>query len=195
VKRPLVLGAIGLAAATAAGLGYSATRSDFVAIDRCLAANGAWDDRSRRCMPLPDGPVDHILVDKSDHAMWAFREGKQVRKFRIALGFGGLGPKHKQGDGRVPEGQYLITAHNDASAYHLSLRIGYPTPAQIEAADQAGVNPGGDIMIHGLPNGSIHVGSRHVLRDWTAGCIGLTDREIDWLFDAVPDGTPIEIRA
>ena len=94
-----------------------------------------------------------------------------------------------------PEGQYLITAHNDASAYHLSLRIGYPTPAQIEAADQAGVNPGGDIMIHGLPNGSIHVGSRHVLRDWTAGCIGLTDREIDWLFDAVPDGTPIEIRA
>ena len=195
MKRPLILGAIGLAAATAAGLGYSATRGDFAAIDRCLAANGAWDDRLRHCMPLPDGPVDHILVDKSDHKMWVFRGGKQVRELRVALGFGGLGPKHKQGDGRVPEGQYLITAHNPASAYHLSLRIGYPTPAQIEAADQAGVNPGGDIMIHGLPNGIIKVGSRHVLRDWTAGCIGLTDREIDWLFDAVPDGTPIEIRA
>ena len=168
---------------------------DFAAIDRCLAADGAWDDRTRHCLPAPTGPVDRLVVDKSDHAMWAFRDGQPIRKFRIALGTGGLGPKRKQGDGRVPEGQYLIAAHNPASQYHLSLRIGYPTPAQIEAADQAGINPGGDIMIHGLPNAIARIGSRHLLRDWTAGCIGVTNREMDWLFDAVADGTPIEIRA
>lgn len=195
MKRQLILGAIGLAAATAGGLTWSATRSDFAAIDRCLAANGAWDDRLRQCLPAPSGPVDHILIDKSDHVMWVFRAGKPLRKFRVALGTGGLGQKQKQGDGRVPEGHYLITAHNPASAYHLSLRIGYPTRAQIEAANKVGVDPGGDIMIHGVPKSMRALGSRHVLIDWTAGCIGITDREMDWLFNAVPDRTPIEIRA
>jgi murein L,D-transpeptidase YafK len=98
------------------------------------------------------------------------------------------------GDERVPEGEYLISAHNPTSAYHLALRINYPTPQQIAEAPR-GVKLGGDIMIHGLPNDRAWIGSRHRMMDWTAGCIAVTNPEMDWLFSTVPDGTPIEIRA
>ena len=195
MKRLLIFVGVAIAAAAAGGLAWSANRGDFAAIDRCLASNGMWNDRLRRCDPAPIGPVDRILVDKSDHLMWVFRDGHELRKFRVALGKGGLAPKVKQGDGRVPEGRYTIAAHNPASAYHLSLRVGYPTAAQVAAARKAEIDPGGDIMIHGLPPAVRSIGSRHILVDWTAGCIGVTDREMDWLFEAVADGTPIEIRA
>jgi murein L,D-transpeptidase YafK len=103
--------------------------------------------------------------------------------------------KQRAGDGRLPEGLYTIAGHNPASAYHLSLSISYPTPQQSAQAAARGVNPGGDIMIHGLPNGHERIGSRHRMYDWTEGCIALTNQEMDWLYMAVPDGTPVEIRA
>lgn len=140
-------------------------------------------------------PVDHILVDKSDRRMWAFARGRQVRSFAIALGRDPVGDKRKQGDNRTPEGIYPVTAHNPDSNYHLSLRLGYPTPAQRAEAEAAGIDPGGDIMIHGLPNGLGPVGLAHLARDWTAGCIAVTNEEIEWLYEAVPVGTPVEIRA
>nr|WP_281389403.1 L,D-transpeptidase family protein [Sphingomonas sediminicola] len=104
-------------------------------------------------------------------------------------------PKQQQGDGRVPEGSYRIVGHNPNSAFHLSLRIGYPTPEQVSAAAKRGVNPGGDIMIHGLPNDRGWIGSRHTEFDWTDGCVAVTNREIEWLYKAVRDGTPVEIQA
>jgi len=156
----------------------------FASIDRCLNSGRAWDYRASRCQSLPAGPIDYILVDKSDHRMQAFYEGKLIREFRVALGRGGLAPKQEQGDGRVPEGQYLITFHNAASDYHRSLRIGYPTAEQLTAAEQAGINLGGDIMIHGLPNGKGRIGSRHVLRD----VAGLDYAEIATALD-IPPGT------
>lgn len=175
---------------------YAARASTFRVIDHCLAAPGmAWNYRSKRCEPAPAGPVDRIFVDKSEHWMAVYRGGQIVREFRVALGRGGLKPKSRAGDGRVPEGVYAISAHNPDSAYHLSLRISYPTPEQATAAAERGMNAGGDIMIHGLPNGRGWIGSRHRLADWTDGCIAVTDPEMDWLFRAVPDGTPVEIRA
>lgn len=168
---------------------------NFVAIDQCLRDGEAWNYRSDHCEPAPPGPVDRIFVDKSDHWMAVYRGGQIVREFRVALGRGGLKPKLRAGDGRVPEGVYTISAHNAESAYHLSLRISYPTPEQAEAALARGVSAGGEIMIHGLPNGRGSVGSRQGSVDWTEGCIAVTDREMDWLYTAVPDGTPIEIRA
>ena len=138
--------------------------------------------------------VDHIIVDKSAHELVAYSRGRAVRRFDIALGFGGLAPKVRQGDGRVPEGEYRITAHNARSAFHKSLRIGYPTPAQRNTARHGGYNPGGDIMIHGLPNSQGWIGAAHRRTDWTAGCIALTNAEIDWLYIRVKDGIPIAIR-
>ena len=142
----------------------------------------------------PVSRVDRIVVDKSARQMTVYRANQRLRTFKVALGIGGLEPKARQGDNRVPEGRYAIAGRNPNSAFHLSLKIGYPTPAQIEAARARGINPGGDIMIHGLPNGQGWLGKAHRRSDWTNGCIAVTDEEIEWLWRAVPDGTPIEIR-
>ena len=171
------------------------TSSEYSAIDTCLETGQAWNYRSSRCEASAAGPVDLIRVEKSAHRMSVYHQGRLVREFRVALGRGGLGDKQRQGDGRVPEGSYRITAHNPNSAFHLSLRIGYPTPVQAAAAARRGVNPGGDIMIHGLPNGRGFIGSRHTQFDWTEGCVAITNREIEWLYKTVKVGTPVEIRA
>lgn len=137
--------------------------------------------------------IDELVVYKHAHELRAYHGSVLVRKFRVALGRGGLSPKSREGDGRVPEGRYVIADRNPNSAYHLALRISYPTPEQVEAAAARGLKPGGDIMIHGLPNGFAWVGKRHAARDWTEGCIAVTDKEIEWLWRSVPDGTPIWI--
>lgn len=141
-----------------------------------------------------DTDVDLIVVEKAQHRLSVYRENVLLKTYIVALGWGGLGPKTRQGDGKVPEGEYRITAHNPNSAYHLSLRIGYPTPAQRADAAARGVSPGGDIMIHGLPNGRSDFGATHRTVDWTDGCIAVTDEEIEELFDHVADGTPIVIQ-
>ncbi len=176
--------------------GYAARSSTYSKIDRCLAQpDSAWNYRTNECTPAAAGPVDRIYVDKSEHWMAVYRGGQIIREFRVALGRGGLKPKERAGDGRVPEGMYTISAHNPASAYHLSLRISYPTPEQAAEAAAHGVSAGGDIMIHGLPNEHGSIGSRQQSIDWTDGCIAVTNPEMDWLYQAVPDGTPVEIRA
>lgn len=183
-----------LLAPIAIGL-IGARASPFTKIDQCLAEMGqAWNYRTKACQPSSAGPVDRIYIDKSEHWMAVYKQGQIIREFRVALGRGGLKPKSRSGDGRVPEGLYTISAHNPDSAYHLSLRISYPTPEQIAEAAARGANPGGDIMIHGLPNGHGWIGSRQLTVDWTDGCIAVTDPEMDWLYQAVPDGTPVEIR-
>jgi murein L,D-transpeptidase YafK len=191
MRRPLVLPAIGAAVLA----GCAVVPDKFAAIDSCLAAGRAWNYRTVGCEPAARGPVDLIVVDKSRHWMSVYRDGRLIREFRVALGRGGAGPKQRQGDGKVPEGQYRITSHNPNSAYHLSLRIGYPTAQQVAAARRAGINPGGDIMIHGLPNDAGGIGSRHMMLDWTEGCIAVANREIEWLYRAVPNGTPVRIQA
>jgi murein L,D-transpeptidase YafK len=176
--------------------GYGARSSTYAKIDRCLAKpESAWDYRAGRCKAAAPGPIDRIFIDKSEHWMTVYRGGQIVREFRVALGKGGPKPKLRAGDGRVPEGLYTISAHNPASAYHLSLRIDYPTPEQSAEAAARGVRAGGDIMIHGLPDDRSWIGSRHRMMDWTEGCVAVTNPEMDWLYEAVPDGTPVEIRA
>jgi murein L,D-transpeptidase YafK len=188
---------LGLLVLAAAGMsaGCAVRPEKFSAVDSCLEAGGAWNYRTLGCEPAPGGPVNLIVVDKSQHWMSVYRDGRLIREFRVALGRGGRGPKERQGDGKVPEGAYRITSHNPNSAYHLSLRIGYPTAEQMAAARRMGFNPGGDIMIHGLPNDVHGIGSRHTVLDWTDGCVAVTNREIEWLYRAVPNGTPVRIRA
>ena len=174
-------------------VGCSVTSGEYGAIDSCLSAGQAWNYRTGKCERTAEGSVDLIRVDKSAHLMSVYRGGQLVREFRVALGRGGPQPKVQQGDGRVPEGTYRITAHNPNSAFHLSLRIGYPTAEQIAAAAKRGVDPGGDLMIHGLPNARGWIGAKHTSVDWTDGCVAVTNTEMDWLYKAVPDGTRIEI--
>lgn len=111
-----------------------------------------------------------------------------VRSYRISLGPDPAGHKGREGDGRTPEGRYIIDRRNPKSAYHLSLHISYPNDSDRERARAAGVHPGGDIMIHGQRNG----GARRD-GDWTQGCIAVTDQEMDEIWSLVPDGVAVEI--
>ncbi len=147
-----------------------------------------------RRAPLGSGVVaDRIVVRKSDRRMTLFTDGQPIRTYEVALGFGEPGAKTREGDGRTPEGHYSISGRNPQSAYHLSLRISYPEPRDIEAARALGLPPGGDIMIHGTRNGVGWFGAVARSVDWTAGCIAVTNEEIEEIWHAVPDGTPIEI--
>ena len=113
---------------------------------------------------------------------------------KIALGQNPLGAKTGIGDKRTPEGLYYIDGHNPGSKYHLSLRVSYPNDKDVAEARARGVSPGGDIMIHGLPRGFENVGAEHRQRDWTNGCIAVTNAEIEEIWSAIPDGAAIYIK-
>jgi murein L,D-transpeptidase YafK len=149
------------------------------------------------CAPVaknvtPLAQADFVLVDKSDRTLTLFAKGAAVKTY-TSLQFGGspLGHKHFQGDEKTPEGRYTIDARNPASAYHLSLRISYPNAADRALAAAQGRSPGGDIVIHGQPN---WLPAGRMPGDWTDGCIAVADAEVEELWGAVADGTPIEIR-
>lgn len=138
------------------------------------------------------GQVDHILIEKAARKMTVFRDGTALKTYRIALGFAPQGAKQREGDGRTPEGRFRIDRRNAASAYHLSLGLDYPRPADRRRAQAAGYSPGGDIFIHGQPNS--RKGLPSLTQDWTAGCIAVSDAEIRELWAAVAIGTEVEIR-
>jgi len=138
--------------------------------------------------------ADSVLILKKDHLLELLAGGKVFRTYKVALGSGGLARKEKEGDGRTPEGHYLVDSRNAASHYHKALHISYPNAEDRKHAGRLGVSPGGAVMIHGLPNGKGYIGGGHRLYDWTLGCIAVTDVEIDEIWNLVPVGTPVEIR-
>ncbi len=138
--------------------------------------------------------VDHILVLKRDHKLFLLSGDQIVKTYSVALGSGGLAPKRRQGDDKTPEGLYRIDYRNPASRFHLALHISYPDQSDKEQARKMGVSPGGDIMIHGLGSEFESLGEKQYLYDWTAGCIAVTDSEIEEIWRLVPDGTPVDIR-
>ncbi len=138
--------------------------------------------------------ADKILIEKSKRELILLKSGKVIKTYHISLGRNPNGAKVRQGDGKTPEGTYTIDKRNPRSAYHLALHVSYPSSSDVTRARKLGVSPGGNIMVHGLPNGS----KGWIWRrwpDWTAGCIAVSDKEIEEIWRAVPDGTPIEIRA
>ena len=141
-----------------------------------------------------EGQADRVVVAKAQHTLTLLRGGKVLKVYRVALGRGGAGPKLKSGDNKVPEGTYKIVGRNSHSAFYRALRVGYPTPEEVAQARSRGVDPGGDIMVHGIRNGLGWVGSLQSDVDWTKGCIAVTDEEIEEIWRTVPDGTTIEIR-
>ncbi len=143
----------------------------------------------------PGAKADRVLIIKSSRTLQLFQGPVLLKTYEIALGRNPVGRKEREGDKRTPEGWYTIDARNSQSMFHRALHISYPSPADSAAAAQRGFWPGGEIMIHGLRNGLGWIGRLHMLADWTAGCVAVTDSEIDEIWEAVPDGTPVEIRA
>jgi hypothetical protein len=145
--------------------------------------------------PLPPHTtIDRIVVEKSVRKLSIFRGDKRLKAYRIALGQNPVGPKQEEGDMKTPEGIYQIDSRNPQSSFHLALHISYPSANDNARAAERSVPAGYDIMIHGLPNGAGWMGAFHRLKDWTAGCIALTDEEIEELWRVTPDGTIVEIR-
>ena len=136
--------------------------------------------------------VDRIVVEKAQRRMDLISGDMVVRSYEIALGSAPEGHKQQEGDGRTPEGKYLIEGRNPSSAFHLSLKISYPDAADRAAAAARNVSPGGDIFIQGAPNWWLLPGQPP--GDWTRGCIAVTKAEIEKIWRLVPDGTPVEIR-
>lgn len=140
--------------------------------------------------------ADRIMVSKSDKALFLLRGETVLRRYRISMGpEWRAGHKQREGDNRTPEGTYDIDWRNPRSVAHLSLHISYPDAADRARAEAAGADPGSNIMIHGLPNGWGALGPLHHLRDWTDGCIAVTNSEMREIWSMVPNGTPITIQA
>lgn len=136
------------------------------------------------------GPeITHVVVDKGKRRMYLMHNDEVQKSYAVGLGFAPDGHKAKEGDGKTPEGEYWINRRNPNSKYHLSLGISYPNARDASQAAMAGQSPGGEIFIHGRPKS---VPRR--LIDWTAGCIAISDREIEEAYAMVKNGTPIVIQ-
>lgn len=141
-----------------------------------------------------DTRVTSIVVEKEKRLMTVYNGTRLLKSYRIALGGNPLGHKQHEGDSRTPEGRYIIDGKNPNSSFHLSLKISYPNRADTQKARRKGLSPGGAIMIHGTPGGLSALNAMGFYSDWTAGCIAVTNAEIEELFAAVRVGTPILIR-
>jgi len=136
------------------------------------------------------GPeVTRVVVYKESRKMFLYHHGRVLARHRIDLGFAPSGDKNFEGDGRTPEGRYLINRRNPNSNFHLSLGISYPNATDIAAAREAGKSPGGDIFIHG----NVNPLKNRRGSDWTAGCISVSNREIEKIYAMVRNGTVIDI--
>lgn len=137
------------------------------------------------------GPaVTQVVVDKSERRMFLMHDDRVLKSYDVGLGNAPIGHKQFEGDGKTPEGLYYINRRNPNSAFHLSIGISYPNPDDRAFASSQGRSPGGDIFIHGQGNGY----KKGFPRDWTAGCIAVTDKEIRDVFSMVRDGTPVVIK-
>jgi murein L,D-transpeptidase YafK len=142
----------------------------------------------------PPKKADRIVIVKSAQTLTLMSGGQVLKSYKVALGGDPVGPKVKVGDKKTPEGEYVIDSKNAKSRFHLALHISYPNTADRARARKLGVSPGGGVEIHGLESKYAWVGSLHRQVNWTAGCIAVTNPEIDEIWPLVPVGTPVEIR-
>ncbi len=138
--------------------------------------------------------ADMVLVDKSDETLYLLNDGEVFAEYSVSFGGNPTGHKQQEGDERTPEGTYILDYKREDSAYHRAIQISYPNEEDRRSAAERGVEPGGAIMIHGQKNGFGWLSFITQRFNWTDGCIAVTNREMDEIWDSVPVDTPIEIR-
>jgi len=149
------------------------------------------------CLPVSAGPGNNanlVIVDKSERRLYLYQGEELLRTYRIALGKNPVGPKLRRGDNRTPEGSYTLDHRNPQSRFYRAIHISYPNQRDLRRAAARGVHPGGDIMIHGIPNKYSDGRDFFVRHDWTDGCIAVTNEDMYEIWQMVADNTPIEIR-
>jgi murein L,D-transpeptidase YafK len=138
--------------------------------------------------------ADRVVIVKSAKTLTLFSGNRVIARYHIALGFNPVGAKQREGDGRTPEGQYVLDFKKADSAFHKAIHISYPNPQDVEHAKKLGVSPGGLIMIHGQKNHFGWAEFNTQRYNWTNGCVALTNEDMDVIWNAVDAGTAIEIR-
>jgi|SRR5579859_3991873 len=144
-----------------------------------------------RALPQP-ASADYVLVLKARRKLLLLHEGKILKAYHVSLGGHPTGRKTREGDRKTPEGRYILDWHNAQSDFYRSIHISYPNAVDLARAAKSGAPPGGDLFVHGQPNDYQGPGAQP--GDWTEGCIAVSNAEMDEIWRAVPDGTPIEIR-
>jgi murein L,D-transpeptidase YafK len=142
----------------------------------------------------PEAVPDRIVVLKSERKLYLYAGDTVLRSMDIALGLMPEGPKQREGDYRTPEGSYVIEEKKSDSDFFLALRVSYPNAADVAHARSLGVDPGGEIMIHGLPNSPRRSEAAYSGTDWTDGCIAVSNSDMIDLWRLISVSTPIEIR-
>jgi murein L,D-transpeptidase YafK len=166
------------------------TRRSALALTAGFFALGAMPARAayvQRTAPR----ANHIVVSKSNRVLALMDGAETLKRYRVHLGFRPDGHKLQSGDGRTPEGRYYIDRRNPRSEFYLSLGISYPNLVDLARARSMGVRAGGDIFIHGGPRRGVD----RRKKDWTAGCIAVSDNEMEEIWSMVPTGIPITILA
>ena len=138
--------------------------------------------------------ADYVVVDKSDRKLYLYKAGRVLREFEVSLGQMPNGPKQREGDFRTPEGKYLLGGRNTNSDFFLSIHVSYPNESDLARARSDGVDPGGQIMIHGWPNEPKYDLRRYQDTDWTDGCIAVSNSDMVDIWLMTRESTPIEIR-
>ena len=161
----------------------------FVALLAVVLAGANWPPTA-----LGDARADRVVVDKSDRVLRLMDGDAVLAEYRVSLGAAPEGHKQREGDERTPEGVYALDWRNADSCCFRSIRVSYPSPADLARAQAVGDDPGGMIMIHGIQNGLGWLGRLHRVWDWTDGCIAVTNAEMAQIWAAVPTDAPIEIR-
>jgi murein L,D-transpeptidase YafK len=163
-----------------------------------VVALAGWDflKAGRQIPQLADqaSRATSIVVEKQSRQLTLLHNDKVIKTYRVSLGSDPIGHKLREGDSRTPEGDYTIDGKNRRSRFHLALHISFPDAKDRARAAQSSVPPGNDIMVHGLPNGLGWLGGLHLHRDWTDGCIAVTNAEMEEIWALVDSGTPIQIK-
>lgn len=140
--------------------------------------------------------IDRIVVIKKERKMYLYKGNKLKSVFPVSLGKNPIGHKVKRGDNRTPEGEFWIHRKLCSQKYYRSLCISYPRPQDKARASARGVNPGGDITIHAQPTWNADgKGDNYTLsRNWTQGCVAVTNSAMNQLWYAVREGVPVTIK-
>ena len=142
----------------------------------------------------PNDKADYVVVKKTERKLYLYRGSEILKTYRIALGKQPDGHKIREGDSRTPEGRYILDWRNPNSKFYRSIHISYPSRTDFRDARERGDSPGGAIMVHGQPTSWVEKTKLLFNQDdWTEGCIAVQNHEMDEIWNAVDDGTPIEI--
>ncbi|MCX7053263.1 MAG: L,D-transpeptidase family protein [Proteobacteria bacterium] len=138
--------------------------------------------------------AEKVVVIKHERVLRLLRRGRVIAEYPIKLGLNPYGHKQREGDFRTPEGNYELVLRNPKSEFFLSIKISYPNREDAAVASENGHAPGGLIMIHGQPNEPKRPLEYYATRDWTDGCIALSNADMVDVWLRTTAGIPIEIR-